>query len=136
MKTTILIAAALLASVSFGKKNNSSPTDRLKTLRSAFPYEVRVEYTEDGHRIHWYSDGHSVTTMPRVVNSVVITNAVDTYIQDSKRIRKIAAKAAKKDSKTFQNACKDIEKARDKSSSQEFKELYQRTLDMWKAEVE
>ena len=41
---------------------------------------------------------------------------------------KAAAKAAKKDLKTFQNACKDTEKARDKSSD-EWKQFFQGQLD-------
>lgn len=98
---------------------------------------------------YWHRDGRPDWIRPAVETNAVRqmkgakqNNAIENARQaaeveaaPSREIKAKAKKAAKKDAKTFEKAVKDLEKARDKSSSEEFKELYQRTLDLWKSEV-
>lgn len=107
---------------------------------------VKVEtITLDGKK-HWVKyyqrDGKPDWIRPPVETNAVKNlegkeqyNPLQHDAETLREISKTAAKAAKKDLKTFQNACKDIEKARDKSSDADFKAMYQKTLDIWRAQV-
>lgn len=107
---------------------------------------VKVEtITIDGKK-HWVKyyqrDGRPDWIRPPVETNAVKNlegkeqyNPLQHDAEELRDIENLAAKASKKDSKTFEKECKNLEKARDKSESQEFKDLYQRTLDIWKAKV-
>lgn len=62
-------------------------------------------------------------------------HAAEVEAAPAREIKAAAKNASKKDAKTFEKAVKDLEKARDKSSSEEFKALYQHTIDLWYSEV-
>ena len=98
---------------------------------------------------HWQRNGKPDWLKPAVetnaikrIKGIKQNNALENARQAAeveaapvREIKAAAKHAAKKDAKIFNKEIKSLEKARDKSTSEAFKNLYQRTIDLWLSEV-
>ena len=132
----IIVCTAFFALCSFAKneqnKSNKhkSSTDRLQQINHAFPYETRVDRTTiPGKAIHWYSDGHSVTVTPHIINGVYLTNTTDIAVIRYKKQKKDYEKAIKKDRDNIQKAVDELKHRQEKSSEEVF-QLFQDAIDI------
>lgn len=141
MKKILAIALALVSVITLA--DWKAPDGYRKMTHAKRVCVKRDTETLKGYVItYWQRDGKPDWILPPVETNALKHlkgkeqyNPLQNDAETLREISKTAAKAAKKDLKTFQNACKDIEKARDKTSDADFKAMYQKTLDIWTAQV-
>lgn len=149
-KSLIMVVAAITAFVSFAKyelpKNYQEMTRKKRVCVSR---EIVVIGGVTNVVTHWQRDGRPDWILPSVETNTVrrmkgrkqnnaIENArkaADVDAESARKIKKAAKNVTKKDVKVFEKVVKNLGKALDKSSSQEFKDLYQMTIDLWMSEI-
>ena len=145
-KTLVIIAAAFCALAVSAKDKGGILPDGYQKFTKAKRVCVGREIVEIGGVkkviTRWNRDGRPdwilqavETNDLRKLRGVEQFNPLQKDAETLRDFKKLAEKASEKNSKIFEIECKILEKARDKSASQELKNLYQLTLDIWRSKV-